>query len=61
MEQTQEPTVTLTLPLSAVNLILTGLAELPLKQSAPLFGSIQSEITKLLQPQPAKAEEDERV
>lgn len=50
----QEPTVTLPpLPLGAVNLILEGLSELPLKRVGPLFGLIQSEAQRQLQPAPA--------
>lgn len=47
----QEPTVTLpALPVGAINLILEGLSELPLKRTAPLFGLIQAEAQRQLQP-----------
>lgn len=51
----QDPQITITLPLGAINVILGGLGELPLKHSGALSAEIQRQAQTQLQP-PAAAE-----
>ena len=48
----KDPTIKLELPLSAVTVILTGLAELPLKQANAPFRQIEQQLQQQLKPPP---------
>jgi hypothetical protein len=50
-----DPTITLTLPLSRVNQVLAALAEQPFKAVADTIGDVQRQAQAALQPPAAEA------
>lgn len=56
MNQAQEPQLTITLSLSAIALIMDGLAQLPLGRSKGLFEALETEVKKALSPPEPKEE-----
>jgi hypothetical protein len=49
MEQNQQPTVSLALPIPAIQLVMTALGKLPLETSLPLYQHIASETERQMQ------------
>lgn len=57
MNAQRDPLITLSIPLSQVNLVLSGLDELPHKYAAPLVSEIRRQTHEQLQPpEPAPAQ-----